>query len=182
VKILCAIATIALMSFGLRAQTNLPATNSVPRVTHIDSDRADFDLNAHTATYRGNVHVTDPQMNLTCAYLIADLPEAGHINHIVAETNVVIDLMQSNEMAHATGEMAVYDYAVKNGVTNETVTLTGNPTLKDARGMSRGDAIIWYPVENRLSIKNPRGTTYVPVFNHTAETNSQSKPHQITPQ
>jgi lipopolysaccharide transport protein LptA len=172
-----------LLVTNLSAQTNsASATNAASRATHIDSDRADFDLNARTAIYRGNVRVSDPEMKLSCEWLVADLPQSGHINHIVAETNVVIDLMQSNETAHATCEMAVYDYAVKNGVTNETVTLTGNPVLKDARGMSRGDAIIWYPAENRLSIKNPRGTAFVPVFNH-AETNSESKPNQkIAPQ
>ena len=34
---------------------------------------------------------------------------------------------------HATGDKAVYDYSVQNGVTNETVTLTGNPQQVEYR-------------------------------------------------
>ncbi len=56
-------------------------------------------------------------------------PAAGRRahNHIVAETNVVIDATDDKgQKMHATGEKTVYVFAVQNGVTNETVTLTGN--------------------------------------------------------
>src|SRR5690242_12465607 len=121
-KAFCTIAVIAMTGFAVRAQTNVPAsTNSAPRVTHIDSDSADFDLNARTAIYRGDVHVSDPEMKMNCDWLVADLPQAGHINHIVAETNVVIDFTDDRgETRHAVGDKAVYDYNVENSVTNET--------------------------------------------------------------
>lgn len=171
-KFFCAIAMISLVGFTLHAQTNLPATNSVPRVTHIDSDRADFDLNARTAIYRGNVHVSDPEMKMTCERLVADLPQFGHINRIVAETNVVIDYTDSkNQVTHATGDKAEYNYSIKNGVTNETVTLTGNPELQGANGNSTGDAIIWDRIGNHLKIVNPKGSFHQN-FNLMSETNS----------
>ena len=68
-------------------------------------------------------------MKLTCALLVADLPQSGgRLNHIVAETNVVIDAKDDEgQPIHATSDKTVYDYNVQNGVTNETVTLTGNP-------------------------------------------------------
>ena len=111
-KKICFIAMLALAgAFALHAQTNAANTSTVEEIlalvttnappkppppprapTHIDSDSADFDLNGHKAIYEGHVRVDDPQMKLTCALLTADLPQSGgRINHIVAETNVVID-------------------------------------------------------------------------------------------
>src|SRR5208283_2805432 len=85
---------VAEQSSPASATTNLPAAPTTPRApTRIDSDdSADFDLNGHQAIYRGHVRVDDPEMKLTCALLVADVPSAGgHPNRIVAETNVVID-------------------------------------------------------------------------------------------
>jgi len=104
-------------------------------------------LNGHQAIYRGHVRVDDPQMKLTCAQLTTDLPQAGgRPNHIVAETNVVIDFTDDKgQTNHATSDKAVYLYNVQNGVTNETVTLTGNPQpqVENAQGTQAGDVIVW---------------------------------------
>jgi len=132
-----------------------PETNAAPqllRVTHIDSDSADFDMNAHTAVYRGNVRVSDPDMKLACEWLVVDLPQSGgHVNHILAETNLVIDATDAKgQTVHATGDKAVYIYSVQNGVTNETVTLTGNPQpqVEIAQGTNVADVIIWDRANN----------------------------------
>jgi lipopolysaccharide transport protein LptA len=173
VKIFSAIAIILLIDFVLQAQTNsIATTNSAPQVTHIDSDRADFDLNARTATYLGNVRVTDSQMKLTCQWLVADLPQSGHINHIVAETNVVIDVLQNGQMTHATGDKAVYDYNVQNGVTNEIVTLTGNPEVTSPQMHMLADVITWDRIHNTFSAQNQRGT--IENFSGAENTNSPS--------
>jgi lipopolysaccharide export system protein LptA len=142
-----------------RATTNLPAAPPPPRApTRIDSDNsADFDLTGHQAIYRGHVRVDDPEMKLTCALLIADVPQAGgHPNCIVAETNVVIDFTDTKgQTNHATSEKAVYLYTVQNGVTNETVTLTGNPQMENAQGTQAGDVIIWDRANNKIHFDNP---------------------------
>jgi len=57
---------------------------------------------------------------------------------------------------HATGERAVYAYGVQDGVTNETVTLTGQPELDSAQGKSTGDVIVWNRTSNHLNISNPK--------------------------
>jgi len=91
-------------------------------------------------------------MKLTCALLIADLPQSGgHVSHIVAETNVVIDAMDSKgQTMHATSDKAVYIYNVQDGVTNETVTLTGNPQpqVENAQGTMVADVIVWDRANN----------------------------------
>ena len=130
------------------AQTNTPGALPTPRApTLINSESADFDLNGHQGIYRGHVRVDDPQMKLTCEHLIADMPQAGgRPNHIVAETNVVIDYTDDKgQTNHATGDKAVYVYSEQGGVTNETVTLTGSPQpqVENAQGLQAGDVMIW---------------------------------------
>jgi lipopolysaccharide export system protein LptA len=141
------------------ATTNSPDATPPPRApTRIDSDNsADFDLNGRQAIYRGHVRVDDPEMKLTCALLVADVPQAGgRPNHIVAETNVVIDFTdERGQTNHATSDKAVYLYNVQNGVTNETVTLTGNPQMENAQGTQAGDVIIWDRANNKIHFDNP---------------------------
>jgi lipopolysaccharide export system protein LptA len=142
------------------ATTNSPDATRPPRApTRIDSDSADFDLVARTATYRGDVRVDDTEMKLTCAWLVADVPQAGgRPNRIVAETNVVIDFTDTKgQTNHATSDKAVYLYNVQNGVTNETVTLTGNPQpqVENAQGTQAGDVIVWDRANNKIHFDNP---------------------------
>ena len=148
------IALLALVSGGwLHAQTNVTAALQPPRApTLITSESADFDLAARHAVYHGNVRVDDPQMKLTCEEMTADLPKSGgQINHLVALTNVVIDSVdEKGQTKHATSDKAVYDYNVVNGVTNETVTLTGNAKVKDGPNWMTGEPIIFYLVNHTM--------------------------------
>lgn len=155
-KFFCFIVFFALANvWALRAQTNAPAE---PHLTQIDSDSVDFDMNtnARTATYIGHVRVDDPQMKLTCAWLLANLPQdGGHISHIVAETNVVIDFTDDKgQTNHATSDKAVYDYNVQGAVTNETVTLTGHPLVVNVQETIRGEPIVWDRANNHFSAVN----------------------------
>ena len=129
------------------AQSNTNAATPLLHVTDIYSDSADFDWFGHTATNRGNVRVIAPDGKLTCALLVADLPQSGGgLNHVVAETNVVLDAKDSNgKPIHVTGDRAVYDYNVKNGVTNDTITLTGypQPQVVIPEGTIMADVIVW---------------------------------------
>ncbi|HEY1790131.1 MAG TPA: LptA/OstA family protein [Verrucomicrobiae bacterium] len=88
-----------------------------------------FDMYNHWVTYSENVRVTDPQMKLTCEWAKADFSENwSQATNIVAETNVVVDYIDpKGQKGRALGDKAVYLFQIQNGVTNETVTLTGNP-------------------------------------------------------
>ena len=172
-KILTYIALIVVASAGaLRAQTNstavdeilalvttnAPAPKPQPRPeTLIEADGpADFDLAGRRVIYHDNVRVDDPEMKLRCEWLAADLPQTGgRVTNIIAETNVVIDATDDKgQKMHATGDQAVYAYNVQDGVTNETVTLTGNARMEDAQGWLTGNSIIWDRARNRLSVPN----------------------------
>jgi lipopolysaccharide export system protein LptA len=157
------------------ATTNSPDATRPPRApTEITSDNsADFDLTGHEVTYHGHVRVDDPQMKLTCAQLTADVPESGgHVSRIVVETNVVIDFTdERGQTNHATSDKAVYLYNVQNGVTNETVTLTGNPQMENAQGTQAGDVIIWDRANNKIHFDNPHMIFRQSLNGATAETN-----------
>lgn len=87
-----------------------------------------FDMNNHWITYSDHVRVSQGQMKLTCEWLKADFPANGDPTNIVAQTNVVVDFVDSKgQKGRALGDKAVYRLQVQDGVTNETVTLTGNP-------------------------------------------------------
>jgi lipopolysaccharide export system protein LptA len=158
----------------VHAQTNPPVAPSAPRgPTRISSDSGYFDLAGHEATYRGHVQVDDPQMKLMCEHLVADVPQAGgHVNHIVAETNVVIDFLDRDHTNHATGDKAVYIYSESGGVTNETVTLTGNPQMENAQGILTGDVIVFDRLNNHLSASNQRMIFRQNLTSPAADTNS----------
>jgi lipopolysaccharide transport protein LptA len=157
------------------ATTNSPDATPPPRApTRIDSDSVDFDLTKHEATYRGHVHVDDPQMKLSSEQLVADLPEAGgRPSRIVAETNVVIDFTDTKgQTNHATSDKAVYIYNVQNGVTNETVTFTGNAKIENAQGTLTGEPIFWDRVNNHLRADNQKMILRQNLNSAPADTNS----------
>ncbi|HEY1490604.1 MAG TPA: LptA/OstA family protein, partial [Verrucomicrobiae bacterium] len=152
--------------------TDAPKPTRAPTV--ITSERADFDLAKKHAVYRGNVHVDDPQMKLTCEELTADLPESGgHINHLVAVTNVVMDSVDDKgQTNHATSDKAIYDYSVVKGVTNETVTLTGNAKVKSADGSMTGEPITWDRVKNTMHAENEKMIIYQNATSAMVNTNA----------
>lgn len=130
----------------LAASPTVPQKKTPPRQpTQIESDRAEFDLNTRRAVYLGHVKVDDPEMKLRCEQMTVDFPATGgQPTNIVAEVNVVIDFTDSQgQTAHATGDRAVYHYAVTGGITNATVTLTGNPPwVTNTQGALTGKVII----------------------------------------
>lgn len=156
-KFYCLIALTTLCGFSAGAQTNNPAPRAV---TRIESKVGEFDITGNKAIYHGNVRVDSPGMKLTCERLVADLPPSGgRPDHIVCETNVVIDFTdERGQTNHVTSEKAVYDFHVQNGVTNDMVTLTGSPKPKveNAQSITVADVIVWDRVNNRFQFKNPK--------------------------
>ena len=164
-KIIYLIACLLAVGGGtLRAQTNTPAATQTTQTaiartkTLIDSKSMFFNNATRQVIYSGSVRVDDPQMKLTCEQLTADFPQAGgHPDRLVALTNVVMDSVdEKGQTNHATSDKAVYSYKVVNGVTNETVTLSGNAKVESAQGWMTGEPIIWDRVNNSMSAMNQR--------------------------
>lgn len=152
----CGAVAVAQTNGPLTLPTNAPATKPQPP-TEIISDAADFDMNAHQAIYRGHVKVTDPEVKLTCDWLVVDLPAAGaHLSHVLADTNVVVDFTdEKGEKYHVTSARAVYAYKVVNAVTNETVTFTGRPKVVTATSTIKSEPMIWDRARNKFTFINP---------------------------
>lgn len=161
-KILLCILATALVTATAGAQTaHSGATTNKP--TEIFSDSADFSLKTQVVTYRGNVRVTDPQMKLSCDLMtVRTAGEGGHIESIVAEGNVVVDMVtQQGETRHATGKRLVYSYKVENSVTNDSAVLTGDPRMEQGESSMGGDAIIWDRATGNIRVTNPHGISRV---------------------
>ena len=134
---------------ALLAQTNSPGNPKPPKPdrgpTLINADALEFNLDSRSAVYSGNVKVTDTQMQLTCQLLTARFMTNDsrlEIESIIAETNVVVDAIDwDGGTNHATADKLVYSYSVVDGVTNQTLELTGNAVLTNWRGELKGDPI-----------------------------------------
>jgi lipopolysaccharide export system protein LptA len=157
------------------------ATNAVAQTNweaQLGSDRTPTIITAHIgeftqrrAIYSGDVHVDNPQMKLTCEWLAADLPQSGQINHIVAETNVVIDFFgDKGQRWHAGGDKAVYNYSVQNGVTNKIITLTGNAAVTNFTGTNVNFAFTGEPIYLNLLKKTVHAENYRSIINPDAQT------------
>jgi lipopolysaccharide transport protein LptA len=143
----------------LQAQpSNAPAAKKeVDQKIEVNSDSADFDLNIRRATYHGHVVVLHPQVTLTCESLVLDLPEhAARVNHILAETNVVVDFTDDKSgKYHITSDKAIYVYNVVNTVTNETVTFTGHARAETTNSVITAEPMVWDRADGHLHFTNP---------------------------
>lgn len=162
-------------------KTNAPPPKPEQPPTQIHSDSAVFDSTGHQVTYFGHVQVDDPRMKLTCACLVADLlPTIGRVNHVVAMTNVVIDATdEKGQPMHATSDEAIYNYQVKDGETNETITLTGHAKAENAQIVLTGEPIKYDLMTGALTATNET-TTLRQNFNGTANTNQPSATNEPT--
>jgi len=141
------------------AQTNAPSHNVPPhQPTEISSDSADFDLNTNRAVYRGHVLVVDPKVKMQCEWLVVDLPaKGGHLENVIAETNVVIDFTDEKGQAyHVTAARAVYAYSQSGSVTNETVTFTGSPKVESTDSTILSEPLVWDRAANHFIFHNEK--------------------------
>jgi len=160
------------------AATNAPAASKPARekITIHSDGLYQLDLVNRVTTYQYHVSVTGQQWKMTCEWLMANLPQNGeHITNIVAQTNVVGDFFdEKNQRWHVTGDKGVYAFHVQNGVTNETVTLTGHPPRIEEgpnTNTMTGDVIIYNMMTKLVTMSNVT-STFFPGTNSPAGTNS----------
>lgn len=146
------------------AQTNSPDQKPPEQQIEISSKSGHFDGITHQAVYLGDVFVTDATSKLHCERLTMYLPaEGGSPTNIVAETNVVIDMLDDKgQTNHITADKAVYNYSVVGAVTNEIVTFTGGtpgPKVESPQYTIWGD-----PLVLDLATKQYSGTNYHMIY------------------
>jgi len=107
---------------------------------YITSDWMEVDQNKNTITYKGRVVTIQADMTMRSETLKAYYePQMKQMKEIVAEGNV--QATQGDRVA--TGEKAVFNDKTK------TVTLTGNPVMRQGNSQVTGTRIIYYVEEGR---------------------------------
>ena len=107
---------------------------------YITSDWMEVDQKKNTITYKGRVVTIQSEMTMRSETLTAVYdPEMKQIRQIIAEGKV--NAVQGNRMA--TGDKAIFDEKAK------TVTLTGNPVMRQGNSQVTGSRIIYYIDQDR---------------------------------
>jgi lipopolysaccharide export system protein LptA len=107
---------------------------------YITSDWMEVDQKKNTITYKGRVVTIQSEMTMRSETLTAVYdPEMKQIRQIIAEGKV--NAVQGNRMA--TGDKAIFDEKGK------TVTLTGNPVMRQGNSQVTGSRIIYYIDQDR---------------------------------
>jgi lipopolysaccharide export system protein LptA len=184
VKASLPVATNIVIGVSAPAATNAqPGPPPQPRpLTLISADHGEFDMAGREVTYHGHVRVDDPEMKLASEWLITDLPHPGeHVNHIVAETNVVIDFLDDRgQTNHATCDKTVYSYKIQNGTTNESVTLSGHAKVENADFVMTGEPIVLNLTTRKINTENVMMTPRQSLIKPNAGTNSPPAERSLT--
>ena len=128
-------------------------------------------LRPEKSVFQGGVYVTHPEMNWTCENLAVLVSNSG-ITNVVAQQNVMFDLVAGNSKVHGTGDQAVYSFGLLNTVTNgmrplNELRLTGTPAALVTTNLSmqnnnvmtnRNSVIVWDRLRDKLILP---GTNYL---------------------
>src|SRR5918992_1690977 len=107
---------------------------------YITSDWMEVDQKKNTITYKGRVVTIQSEMTMRSETLTAVYdPEMKQIRQIIADGKV--NAVQGNRMA--TGDRAIFDEKAK------TVTLSGNPVMRQGNSQITGSRIIYYIEQDR---------------------------------
>jgi lipopolysaccharide export system protein LptA len=107
---------------------------------YITADWMEVDQNKNTITYKGRVVAVQADMTMRSDTLVAYYdPEMKQMKQIIASGKV--NATQGNRVA--TAEKAVFDDKTK------TVTLTGNPVMRQGNSQVSGSRVIYYMDQDR---------------------------------
>jgi lipopolysaccharide export system protein LptA len=135
--------------------TNRPASKTgTNQFAQIFSE--EYTLRTNYSVFIGGVYATHPDMNWSCEKLSVTLP-AGGMTNVVAEQNVVFDVMTPKGPVHGKSDKAVYTFGLSNTVANaaypiDKLTLTGAPAflMMGTNGTSQNPVIIWDRLRNKV--------------------------------
>ncbi len=137
---------------GIRGTANTPrASGHSAEVAEITSTT--YRVTATGAAFDGDIHVAHPQMNLQCEDLTARFGSGTAEKGLVAQGGVAFDLVsEKGQKVHGVGEKAIYSYSVGGNMTNDTITLWGNPAmLQMTNSTIRNKSIVLDRAHNKLT-------------------------------
>lgn len=154
------LAAVLFVALCMNSQAFAASAAADKVVTNVVSDNMVYDSAANKVLFSGHVKVTHPDYILKSDKLQLFLNNsdagnkstsapasginAGVVQRIIAESNVNIQLPE--------GRVATCSKATYN-VENETLTMEGNPALREGANQVRGDKMIFYLRENRNEVQ-----------------------------
>lgn len=135
----------------------LPAASPAPRPKSAAPQFADITCEEYlvrpeTALFRGGVRAISPsRMNMTCETLTVLAPPTAE-KILIAEQRVIFDLTsEKGDKIHGTGDKAVYTNSITSTLTNDLLTLTGNPArLATTTATNENNVIVLDRIHNVL--------------------------------
>lgn len=124
----------------------LGGTNNGPMV--ITSDLMEVDYKEYVAAFDNNVHVTDPQFEMTCDRMLVFFEGTNHIKRIIAINHVVMTQPDRN----ATCDKAVYEHATGK------ITMTGSPVVNHGNDHWTGTELTVWLNDQRVMGKDTKLT------------------------
>jgi lipopolysaccharide export system protein LptA len=137
-------------------------TKSPPTITRPSTNEfADiysetYTVTTNTARFEGGVRIVHPRLNWVCQTMNVDSPNPNSKDvTMTAEQAVEFNLKTGTDEdqlkdVHGTCNHAVYNYAVTPTITNDTMTLTGNPILETTNGTFKNKILILDCANNKL--------------------------------
>jgi lipopolysaccharide export system protein LptA len=124
-----------------------PRTNAAAdagQVVKIFADHGRFDLDSNVVDYAGNVHMIDPQLDMTSDLLTIQFTTNGAVESILARQNVVLTTTNNGRATGATGF-----YHVTNG--NEMMQLTTDATWRNGDEEAEANEFIYDSTRHLLT-------------------------------
>jgi lipopolysaccharide export system protein LptA len=116
----------------------------------------DYEQESGTATYRGNVHYSDPEHTLSAAELVVFFDVENNVTAVEAVGTV--ELVELETGRRMTGQEA------RREVVGQTVTISGSPVrLTDPAGnVVSGSSLTWNQADGTVSVAGGTETIYYP--------------------
>jgi lipopolysaccharide export system protein LptA len=123
-----------------------PRTNGADagQILKIFADHGQFDLNSNVVNYAGNVHMIDPQLDMTSDLLTIQFTTNGAVQSILARQNVVLTTTNNGRATGATGF-----YYVTNG--NEMMQLTTDAIWRNGDEEARANKFTYDSTRHLLA-------------------------------
>jgi lipopolysaccharide export system protein LptA len=110
-------------------------------------------LQETNAVFTGGVYISHTNMSWAGETVTVTFPSGGgRVDTILADGGVAFDVLSDRGIrVHGTGDHAVFNWEVKNGVTNEMVRLVGTPAaLNTTNGFITNDILVLDPKKGTL--------------------------------
>ena len=137
----------------------------------VEADRMEFDYEKNQLIYRGSVHVTQGDLELTSKQLHVTFDRAGEMESAQLQKVVArgdVEITQGERTA--SGDRAIFDQ------TSRQIVLVGDPVLRDGPNEVQGDRLTVYLDEGRSVVESsPKKRVSAVLFPGSADGDAEAE-------